>query len=128
VGAGNLGQFAPTSWSERVAYLWPLASFNAHSIRANAALREKKEEPELSDAYRDILVRANARAILIEALGDAHRWLDELLSDPRQTFGARAQRGHLRRLRERLTLTLVSPVPATRYSPRSGTQNSASGD
>ena len=25
---------------------------------------------------------ANARAILIEALRDAHRWLDELLSDP----------------------------------------------
>ena len=29
-------------------------------------------------------MRANARAILIEALGDAHRWLDELLSDPCQ--------------------------------------------
>ena len=29
-------------------------------------------------------MRANARAILIEALGNAHRWLDELLSDPRQ--------------------------------------------
>ncbi len=27
-------------------------------------------------------MRANARAILIEALGNAHRWLDELLSDP----------------------------------------------
>ena len=25
---------------------------------------------------------ANARAILIEALRDAHRWLDELLADP----------------------------------------------
>jgi hypothetical protein len=25
---------------------------------------------------------ANARAILVDALGDAHRWLDELLSDP----------------------------------------------
>ena len=31
-------------------------------------------------------MRANARAILIEALGNAHRWLDELLSDPRQTL------------------------------------------
>jgi hypothetical protein len=29
---------------------------------------------------------ANARAILIEALRDAHRWLDELLSDPRLTL------------------------------------------
>ena len=27
-------------------------------------------------------MRANARAILTEALRDAHRWLDELLSDP----------------------------------------------
>ena len=27
-------------------------------------------------------MRANARAILVDALGDAHRWLDELLSDP----------------------------------------------
>ena len=31
-------------------------------------------------------MRANARAILIEALRDAHRWLDELLSDPRLTL------------------------------------------
>ena len=30
-------------------------------------------------------MRANARVILIEALGNAHRWLDELLSD-RQTL------------------------------------------
>jgi hypothetical protein len=29
---------------------------------------------------------ANARAILIEALRDAHRWLDALLSDPRLTL------------------------------------------
>jgi site-specific DNA recombinase len=29
---------------------------------------------------------ANARAILIEALRDARRWLDELLSDPSQTL------------------------------------------
>jgi hypothetical protein len=28
-------------------------------------------------------MHANARAILIEALGDAHRWRDELLSDSR---------------------------------------------
>jgi site-specific DNA recombinase len=31
-------------------------------------------------------MRANARAILIEALGNAHRWLDELQSDPRKTL------------------------------------------
>jgi hypothetical protein len=34
--------------TERVAYLSPLASFNAHSIRANAPLREKKEGPEFA--------------------------------------------------------------------------------
>ena len=39
-------------------------------------------------------MRANARAILLDALGDAHRWLDELLSDPLPDFGvARLARG-----------------------------------
>jgi site-specific DNA recombinase len=37
-------------------------------------------------------MRANARAILIDALGDAHRWLDELLSDPLQTLESLALR------------------------------------
>jgi hypothetical protein len=42
-------------------------------------------------------MRANARAILIDALGDAHRWLTELLSDPRQTLESLASReGKLR--------------------------------
>jgi site-specific DNA recombinase len=35
---------------------------------------------------------ANARAILIEALRDAHRWLGELLSDPRLTLESLASR------------------------------------
>ena len=35
---------------------------------------------------------ANARAILIEALRDAHRWLDELFSDPRLTLESLASR------------------------------------
>jgi site-specific DNA recombinase len=35
---------------------------------------------------------ATARAILIEALRDAHRWLDELLSDPRLTLESIASR------------------------------------
>jgi hypothetical protein len=30
-------------------------------------------------------MRANARTVLVDALNDAHRWLDELLSDPPQT-------------------------------------------
>jgi site-specific DNA recombinase len=37
-------------------------------------------------------MRANARAILIEALRDAHRWLDELLSDPHLTLESLALR------------------------------------
>jgi site-specific DNA recombinase len=37
-------------------------------------------------------MRANARAILVDALGDAHRWLDEVLCDPTQTLGALALR------------------------------------
>ena len=32
-------------------------------------------------------MRANARAILFDAFGDAHSWLDELLCDPLQNFG-----------------------------------------
>jgi hypothetical protein len=37
-------------------------------------------------------MRANARAILIEALRNAHRWLDELLSDLQQTLESLALR------------------------------------
>src|SRR5262249_40395723 len=37
-------------------------------------------------------MRANARAILVDALGDAHRWLGELLSDPTLTLGSLASR------------------------------------
>src|SRR6202030_3992970 len=35
---------------------------------------------------------ANARAILIDALRDAHRWLDELISDSRLTLESIASR------------------------------------
>jgi hypothetical protein len=31
-------------------------------------------------------MRANARAILVDALGESHRWLDELLFDPNMTL------------------------------------------
>jgi hypothetical protein len=37
-------------------------------------------------------MRANARAVLIDALHEAHRWLDELLCDPRQTLESLAWR------------------------------------
>jgi hypothetical protein len=48
--------------------------------------------PDLgSKRYEDLCpMAANARAILIEALGYARRWLDELLSDPRHTLEALA--------------------------------------
>jgi site-specific DNA recombinase len=56
-------------------------------------------------------MRANARAILIDALGDAHRWLDELLSDPLQTFDVLALReGKTERsIRMNLSLTFLAP-------------------
>jgi hypothetical protein len=50
---------------------------------------------------------ANARAILIEALRDAHRWLDELLSDPRQTLESIASREGKTDRSIRMTLSLA---------------------
>jgi site-specific DNA recombinase len=56
-------------------------------------------------------MRANARAILIEALRDAHRWLDELLSDPRLTLESLAS-GEGRTVRSiRMTLSLAFLAP-----------------
>jgi site-specific DNA recombinase len=54
---------------------------------------------------------ANARAILIEALRDAHRWLDELLSDPRLTLESIAsQEGKtVRSIRMTLSLAFLAP-------------------
>ena len=53
---------------------------------------------------------ANARAILIEALRDAHRWLDELLSDPRLTLESLASReGKKRSIRMTLSLAFLAP-------------------
>jgi site-specific DNA recombinase len=54
---------------------------------------------------------ANARAILIGALRDAHRWLDELLSDPRVTLESLASR-EVRTARSiRMTLSLAFLAP-----------------
>ena len=52
-------------------------------------------------------MRANARAILIDAFGDAHRWLDELLSDPRQTPESLALREGRTERSIRMTLSLA---------------------
>jgi site-specific DNA recombinase len=54
---------------------------------------------------------ANARAILIEALRDARRWLDELLSDPRLTLELLASREGrtVRSIRMTLSLAFLAP-------------------
>jgi site-specific DNA recombinase len=54
---------------------------------------------------------ANARALLIEALRGAHRWLDELLSDPRLTFESLASREGrtVRSIRMTLSLAFLAP-------------------
>ena len=54
---------------------------------------------------------ANARAILIDALRDAHRWLDELLSDPRLTLESIASREDKSELSIRMTLSLAFLAP-----------------
>jgi site-specific DNA recombinase len=54
---------------------------------------------------------ANARAILIEALGDAHRWLDALLSDPPQTLESLASREGKTDRSIRMTLSLAFLAP-----------------
>jgi site-specific DNA recombinase len=54
---------------------------------------------------------ANARAILIEALRDAHRWLDELLSDPRLTLESLASRESRSERSIRMTLSLAFLAP-----------------
>ena len=56
-------------------------------------------------------MRANARAILIEALGNAHRWLDELLSDPRQTLETLASREGRTERSIRMTMSLAFLAP-----------------
>ena len=56
-------------------------------------------------------MRANARTILIEALGDAHRWLDELMSDPRQTLKSLAWRECKTERSIRMTLSLAFLAP-----------------
>jgi site-specific DNA recombinase len=54
---------------------------------------------------------ANARAILIEALRDAHRWLDGLLSDPRLALESIALREGrtVRSIRMTLSLAFLAP-------------------
>jgi site-specific DNA recombinase len=54
---------------------------------------------------------ANARAVLIEALRDAHRWLGELLSDPRLTLESLSSREGKTARSIRMTLSLAFLAP-----------------
>ena len=56
-------------------------------------------------------MRANARAILLDALGEAHRWRDELLSDPFQTLESLASREGKTERSIRMTLSLAFLAP-----------------
>jgi site-specific DNA recombinase len=56
-------------------------------------------------------MRANARAILIEALRDAHRWLDELLSDPPLSLESITSREGKTERSIRMTLSLAFLAP-----------------
>jgi site-specific DNA recombinase len=67
------------------------------------------EVAEENDSAR--ILTANARAILIEALRDAHRWLDELLSDPRLTLESIASREGKTERSIRMTLSLAFLAP-----------------
>jgi hypothetical protein len=56
-------------------------------------------------------MRANARTILVEALTDAHRWVDELLSDPHQTPESLALREGKTQRSIWMTLSLACLAP-----------------
>jgi site-specific DNA recombinase len=56
-------------------------------------------------------MRAKARVILLDALRDAHRWLDELLSDSRQTLESLALREGKTERSIRMTLSLAFLAP-----------------
>jgi hypothetical protein len=56
-------------------------------------------------------MRAKARVILIDALRDAHRWLEELLSDPRQTLESLASQEGKTNRSIRMTLSLAFLAP-----------------
>jgi hypothetical protein len=57
-------------------------------------------------------IRANARAILVDALGQSHRWLDELLSDPGMTLEELALREGKTDRSVRMTLSLAFLAPS----------------
>jgi site-specific DNA recombinase len=56
-------------------------------------------------------MRANTREILIEALSNAHLWLDELQSDPRQSLETLASREGKSERSIRMTVSLAFLAP-----------------
>jgi site-specific DNA recombinase len=56
-------------------------------------------------------MRVRARAVFAESLRNAHGWLDELVSDPRQTIEAIAAREHKSQRSIRMTLSLAFVAP-----------------
>jgi site-specific DNA recombinase len=56
-------------------------------------------------------MRVRARAVFAESLRNAHRWLDELTRDPRQTIEVIATREHKSERSIRMTLSLAFVAP-----------------
>jgi site-specific DNA recombinase len=56
-------------------------------------------------------MRVRARAVFLEALGNAHRWLDELMTDPHQSIELLAAREGKTERSVRMTLTLAFVAP-----------------
>ena len=95
-------QLSEVAGSKTLTVAWtPSSPFRKREIIQGAGDAEMNVRP----------MRANARAILIEALGDAHRWLDELLSDPRQTLESLASREGKTERSIRMTLSLAFLAP-----------------
>ena len=108
---GRRLQPAPSGRKDRTVGGWrgrrQREDFDA-SVDGAVALSQARDHPRRerrNDWARPM--RANARAILIEALGDAHRWLDELLSDPRQTLETLASREGKTERSIRMTVSLA---------------------
>ena len=81
-----------------------------------ASLRRRREIIQgVSEAQRPLrAMRTKARDGFIRALGDARRWLDELLIDPAQTIELLAMREDKseRSIRMTVSLAFISPVLA----------------
>jgi site-specific DNA recombinase len=59
-------------------------------------------------------MRVRARAVVLEALRKAHRWLDELMTNPNQTIELLAAREGKSERSIRMTLCLAFVAPARR--------------